>query len=149
MKTTKTITLVLALCVMNQFANAQKCNHNKPCPNGKICYCQDQIHLNHCNCVYGFRYAEASNLNEWTLDIATIYPNPISNSTTISFSLSHSQNVSLKIFDVNGRLVSTLTDATFEEGDNEIIWNASDAGVYFLQMQTAENLETEKLIVTK
>ncbi|MBK5284163.1 MAG: T9SS type A sorting domain-containing protein, partial [Bacteroidia bacterium] len=81
----------------------------------------------------------------------TIFPNPVTNTTTISFSLSQSQKVSLKIFDVNGRLVSTLADKVFETGENEIVWNANDAnaGVYFLQFQSAENLQTEKLIVTK
>jgi hypothetical protein len=80
-----------------------------------------------------------------------IIPNPISNSTTISFSLSQSQNVSLKIFDVSGRLVSTLTDKIFEAGENEIVWNASDVntGVYFLQLQSTENIQTEKIIITK
>jgi len=80
-----------------------------------------------------------------------IFPNPVTNTTTISFSLTQSGKVSVKIFDVNGRLVSTLADKMFEEGENEIIWNAaeSNAGIYFLQFHSAENLQTEKLIVTK
>ena len=51
---------------------------------------------------------------------------------------------------MNGRLVSTLADKIFEAGDNELVWNAADvnAGVYFLHIQSAENLQTEKLIVT-
>ena len=79
------------------------------------------------------------------------FPNPFSSSATISFTLSQSQNVSLKIFDLNGRLVSTLADKIFEEGENALELNAEtmNAGVYFLQMQTEENLQTEKLIVTK
>ncbi|HLG34364.1 MAG TPA: exo-alpha-sialidase [Bacteroidia bacterium] len=78
-------------------------------------------------------------------------PNPFSGSTVISLSLTQSQKVSLNIFDVNGRLVTTLADASFEEGDHEITWNAAEvnAGVYFLQFQSAENLKTEKLILTK
>ncbi len=80
-----------------------------------------------------------------------IFPNPISNSTTISFSLTQSQKVSLNIFNVNGRLVSTLADKMFETGENKLIWNADevDVGIYFLQVQTIEIIKTEKLIVTK
>jgi hypothetical protein len=80
-----------------------------------------------------------------------IYPNPITNSSTISFLLSLSQNVSLKIFDVNGRLVSTLADKFFEEGEHQIEFNAEklNAGIYFLQMQTEVTLQSEKIIVTK
>ncbi|MBK5285550.1 MAG: T9SS type A sorting domain-containing protein, partial [Bacteroidia bacterium] len=80
-----------------------------------------------------------------------IFPNPVTNTTTISFSLTQSQNVSLKIFDVSGRLVSTLADKIFEAGENELAWNAEDvnAGIYFLRFQSAENLQMEKLVVTK
>jgi hypothetical protein len=80
-----------------------------------------------------------------------IYPNPSSGSATISFILSQSQKVSLKIFDMNERLVSTLADKMFEEGENQIAWQADEvnAGIYFLQFQSAENVQTEKLIVAK
>ncbi|HYV93796.1 MAG TPA: T9SS type A sorting domain-containing protein [Chitinophagales bacterium] len=79
------------------------------------------------------------------------YPNPFSTSTTISFSLSQPQKVSLKIFDVNGRLVLTLADKIFAAGENEIVWTAKDenAGIYFLQLQSVEFSKTEKLSVTK
>ncbi len=101
---------------------------------------------------------DESFLNENALQF---FPNPFSGSTVISFSLSQSQKASLRIFDVNGRLVSTLADKMFDAGENEIVWNAEDvhhvgyssnvvnAGIYFLQFQSAEKLQTEKLIVTK
>jgi len=83
--------------------------------------------------------------------IAEINPNPVSSSTTITFSLFESQNVSLKIFDMNGRLVSTLANKIFEEGENELVWNAENinGGIYFLQIQTEENQERIKLVVAK
>ena len=79
------------------------------------------------------------------------FPNPFSNSTTISFSILQSQNVSLKIFDVNGRLIKTLANNTFEEGVHQIEFNAEklNAGIYILSIQTSEFTKTEKLIVTK
>jgi len=80
-----------------------------------------------------------------------IAPNPVSSSTTISFSLNQSENVSLKIFDLNGRLIETLASTVLEEGEHSIEWNAEsvNAGVYFLQVQTAAYSKTTKLIVTK
>jgi hypothetical protein len=68
----------------------------------------------------------------------SIFPNPTINSVTISFSLIQSQSISLKIFDINGRLVSTLADGFFETGENKLLWNAADenGGVYFLQFQS-------------
>jgi len=81
----------------------------------------------------------------------SIFPNPASNSTTISFSLEQSQKISLKVFDMDGRLVSTLADTMFEEGKNEILWKTDNVntGVYFLEFQSAEKLLREKLFVTK
>jgi hypothetical protein len=80
-----------------------------------------------------------------------IFPNPVTNTATISFSLTQSQKVSFKIFDMNGRLIATLADKIFKAGENELVWNSDkvNAGVYFLQFQSAENVQTEKLIVTK
>lgn len=80
-----------------------------------------------------------------------IFPNPFSNSTTISFSLSQSQNVSLNIYDVNGRLIKTLANNVFEKGKHSIEWNVErvNAGIYFLQIQSTEFSKTERLILTK
>jgi hypothetical protein len=58
-----------------------------------------------------------------SLSATEIFPYPISNSTTISFSLFESQKVALKIFDVNSKLVSTLADKIFEEGETKLEWN--------------------------
>lgn len=107
-------------------------------------------HSIHAGATSGARMAEENLTNENNLPL-NAFPNPVSNSTTISFSLRQSQHVCLKIVDVSGRLVSTLADKIFEAGENEITWNAAEvnAGIYFLQFQTSENLQTKKLIVTK
>ncbi len=93
-------------------------------------------------------------ISSFTTNLAlsvAIFPNPLSNSITISFSLSQSQNISLEIFDVNGRLIKTLADKFFEAGEHHIDLNAEkiNAGIYFLKMQAGEFLKTEKLIITK
>ncbi len=95
-----------------------------------------------------------------TNDALKVYPNPFSpdqsGSTTISFSLPQSQNVSLKIFDLTGRLVTTLLDETISEGNHQLQWNARDEngnavseGIYFLKMQTANEAETIRLNVVR
>jgi len=83
--------------------------------------------------------------------VFSIFPNPVINTASISFSLIQSQNISMKIFDVSGRLLSTLAEKIFEAGENKLVWSAADVnvGIYFLQFQSAENLQTEKLLVTK
>lgn len=80
-----------------------------------------------------------------------VSPNPFSNSTTISFSIEQPEKVSLKIFDLNGRLIELLADNFFEEGEHSAVWNVEkvNEGIYFMQLQAADYSKTEKLIVTK
>ncbi|HLG34158.1 MAG TPA: T9SS type A sorting domain-containing protein, partial [Bacteroidia bacterium] len=54
-----------------------------------------------------------------------IFPNPVTNTTTISFSLPQTGNVSVKIFDGNGRLVKTLANSEFAKGNHYVEWNAT------------------------
>jgi len=84
------------------------------------------------------------------------YPNPFSNSTTISFSISESQKVSLKIYDMAGRLIKTIADAQMQTGTHQLIWNARDekgnavsTGNYLLKMQAGNYEETKKISVIR
>lgn len=79
------------------------------------------------------------------------YPNPVSTSSAISFTLSESQNVSIKLYDVNGKLISTVADKIFVAGENQIEFDTEkiDAGIYFLKMEARGFFETKKLSVVK
>jgi hypothetical protein len=85
-----------------------------------------------------------------------VAPNPVTNSTTISFALSQSQKVSISVYDINGILIKTLADAQMQSGIHQLCWNTSDengsrvtAGIYLLRMQTDSYSETKKLVVIK
>jgi hypothetical protein len=80
-----------------------------------------------------------------------IYPNPIVSSATIYIVLFKSQKVALRIFDMNGRLVKSLAEKQFTEGEHKITWNAANAksGIYLLRLETTGYSETQKIIVTK
>lgn len=89
-----------------------------------------------------------------TDDHIIIAPNPFSNTTTISFSLPKSQKVSLKLFDMTGRLIKTFSDKEMSQGNQQIDWNATNdkgqtvgAGVYFLNLYDGEKSYCRKLIV--
>jgi hypothetical protein len=60
-------------------------------------------------------------------------PNPFSESTIIKYHLRSSGNVTLKIYDQEGRLISTLINESKTEGDYQVAWDASGypAGIYF------------------
>lgn len=169
MKEIKIMVAVLSLSLMYQFAAAQTtCTGNKVLMSigsqGCGCHCKKkcvspadvQTYLNN-----GWRYGDCwgsccwvrlnGNSSSPETPLTEIYSNPASGSTTISFSLSQTRKVSLKIFDMNDRLVSTLADKIFEEGKNELMWSNENVneGTYFLQFQSDENRERVKLVVTK
>jgi hypothetical protein len=79
----------------------------------------------------------------------SIVPNPFSHSTTVRFQLLKKEKASLKIFDLNGKLITTLVDNIIEMGGHQMEINADkmNAGIYILQLQTSNLLKTEKLVV--
>lgn len=100
---------------------------------------------------------------EFADNMELAFPNPFSTSTTISFSLplqgsphGQSENISLKIYDLQGRLIRTLADEKMSEGKNVLTWDARDengnevsGGIYLLQLSTLEFSITKQLSVVK
>jgi D-alanyl-D-alanine carboxypeptidase len=89
--------------------------------------------------------------NETAGNNLKITPNPVSSSALISFSIAQPGKVSLKVYDLNGKLVSTMVEGNMNEGVHQIRWEAKNvaSGIYFLKMQTAGTIQTKKLIVVK
>jgi len=79
------------------------------------------------------------------------YPNPFNPSTVISFSLPWKAFVSLKIFDVLGREVSTIVSEEMPAGSYSRQWNAANmtSGVYFYRLQAGAFTETKKLVLLR
>jgi len=83
-------------------------------------------------------------------------PNPVTSITTISYTLPRTSRVSLKVYDVTGRLVKTLVDAKREAGTHTLVWNLKDAfdtrvtsGVYFYRLTGDNFTSTRKAIILK
>ena len=79
------------------------------------------------------------------------YPNPFNPTTTISFSVPSKSSVSLKVFDILGREVSTIVSGELEAGSYTRQWNASAfaSGVYFYRLQAGAFSETKKMFLLK
>jgi len=78
------------------------------------------------------------------------YPNPFNPATTISYSLSHTAVVSLKIYDTLGREVATLLNAQRKApGRYEMTFEAKglSSGIYLLRLQAGINEETKKMLL--
>jgi D-alanyl-D-alanine carboxypeptidase len=80
-----------------------------------------------------------------------ITPNPVSSSALISFSTTQAGKVSLKVYDLNGKLISTMAEGDMNEGVHQFRWETKNvaSGVYFLKIQTPGTIQTKKLVVVK
>ncbi|MCP4290658.1 MAG: M28 family peptidase [bacterium] len=84
-------------------------------------------------------------------------PNPFNPATTINFSVpEEGQSVSLKIYDLTGRLVRVLIDQNMVSGAQSIVWRGRDdggrdvsTGIYFYQLQTQDSILTRKLVLIR
>lgn len=79
------------------------------------------------------------------------FPNPFNPATIIKFSVARAQNVTLEVYDVTGKLVSTLISGKIEGGNNSIQFVANNlpSGLYFYKLTTNTFTETKKMILLK
>ncbi len=79
------------------------------------------------------------------------YPNPFNPVTKISYSIPKSGFVSLKIYDVLGKEISTLVNNEMKAGIHEIEFNGSNlaSGVYYYQLRSGNFSETKKFVLIK
>jgi hypothetical protein len=79
------------------------------------------------------------------------YPNPFNQMTTISFNIPARAFVSLKVYDLAGRQVSSLVAEELPAGEYTRQWNAAGfpSSIYFYQLQSGSSMETKKLILLK
>ncbi|MFA5405218.1 MAG: T9SS type A sorting domain-containing protein, partial [Ignavibacteria bacterium] len=79
------------------------------------------------------------------------YPNPFNPNTKISFHIKESGFVTLKIYDILGKEVTTLVNENLKTGIYEINWNAANnsSGVYFFKLQTNNFSDIKKMLMIK
>ena len=79
------------------------------------------------------------------------YPNPFNPQTTIEYNLMDNANVSILVFDLQGREVDTLVDGHKLAGFHNVVWDAHQcaSGTYFVVMQTGQLKQTKKVILLK
>ena len=84
-------------------------------------------------------------------DLAQNFPNPFNPSTLITFSLPVSSNVVVKIYNVLGKLITTLVNENKEAGSYTVNFNASGLGngVYFYKIQAGNFAKTMKMLLLK
>lgn len=79
------------------------------------------------------------------------YPNPFNPTTQINYSIAKSGHVSLKIFDILGRVVSELVNKEQSPGHYTVDFNATKlaSGVYFYRIESGSFLSVKKMMLIK
>jgi hypothetical protein len=86
----------------------------------------------------------------------SVQPNPFNPSTTISFDVPVAGRVSVQVFDLSGRLVRTLVDASLAAASHVVPWDGTDdagqrvaSGAYHCRVTTTSTTATAKMLLLK
>ena len=84
------------------------------------------------------------------------YPNPFNPSTTITYELAKPVNVTLRVYDISGRLIRTIVNDMQKAGRYEVQWDGKNdagnqvaSGMYFLRMQTPGFTKIRKMTLVR
>jgi hypothetical protein len=83
--------------------------------------------------------------------LAAAYPNPFNPTTTINFAIPANADVSISVYNLQGREVVSLANGSYDAGYHQVIWNADShsSGVYFVKMIAGSYVNTQKLMLVK
>jgi len=77
------------------------------------------------------------------------FPNPFNPETTIRFSLPHRTRVTIRVFDILGKVRALITDSFYETGIHSMPFNASDlaSGIYIYSIHADTFIQHRKMAV--
>lgn len=88
--------------------------------------------------------------------IKSIYPNPITPYTVISYQVLKGADVKFQVFNARGQLVNSFTEGYKPEGSWKTLWNGNDAngvacpsGIYFIKMLAGSENSIRRVIIQK
>jgi hypothetical protein len=79
------------------------------------------------------------------------YPNPFNPTTTISFSLPHAANATVKVMNMLGQEVATLVDGYMAAGSHQVTFDATKlaSGSYFYKLTSGDFTQVKKMMLVK
>ena len=80
------------------------------------------------------------------------YPNPFNSSTVIRYQVTGNSNVLIKVYDINGKEISTLINERKSAGENSVSFNGNNlsSGIYFYTLYVNEMfVETKRMTLLK
>ena len=79
------------------------------------------------------------------------YPNPFNAATTIAYTLLDENHVTIEIYDLLGRKLTTLVDGIQPAGSYQITWHADNqpSGVYFYKIKAGDYSQSQRMLLLK
>lgn len=84
------------------------------------------------------------------------FPNPFNPSTTFKFRITNAGPIQIKIFDIAGSLIKTISAEAQYPGESEIVWDGTNdygekqpSGVYVYQLISSSGSEARKMILLR
>jgi hypothetical protein len=84
-------------------------------------------------------------------NLLAAYPNPFNNETRVNFVLPNSQYASLKVLDILGREIETISQGHYDSGSHIVTWNATNqvTGTYFLKLDVDGKVVLRQVILSR
>jgi hypothetical protein len=86
----------------------------------------------------------------------SVWPNPFNPAATIRLEIPRESRVTLRIYDVSGRLVRTLVEGRRDARVHEVTWDGTDdsgrrvtSGVYFCRLTAGTSVQVRKAVLLK
>lgn len=79
------------------------------------------------------------------------YPNPFNPQTTLRFDLAAPAHATLRVYDLQGRLVATLAEGSLPSGQFTYTWEATNlpSGTYLVRLQADAFVQTQQVVLVK
>lgn len=98
-----------------------------------------------------------SDIDDWDAlgvteyELSQNYPNPFNPATTIQYAIPQAGKVTVEIFDVQGRKISTLADEFQQSGRHKLNFNAESlsSGIYFCKISAGQFTKTIKMMLIR
>jgi len=83
--------------------------------------------------------------------IESVYPNPFNPTATVDFNVDVASNIRLEIYDVSGRMITTLFTGQLAPGGYQVPITASDwaAGIYLVHLENGLRTDLRKITLIK
>jgi len=90
-------------------------------------------------------------LSPTSFELSQNYPNPFNASTVIRFNLAKSDRVTLKVYDIFGKEITTLLDEEKSEGVYNVTCNLNylSSGIYLYKLEVGQFSETKRMLLVK